>query len=584
MSGTHGNAHTLVMRIFESWRTENVPRYDEATAFEVFASELTMRPYGLALDEIESGIVGGGQDGGIDAVYVFFDDNLLDEDSEVVGRDSRPADFGQGRALELWVIQAKKAASFEETALDRLDGSVRRILDLNQSLDDLAALYNSQLLARISIFRSAWEKLITRRPKVRVHIVYATSGNTRNINAQVEAKQLALKATVDAAVPGADDITVALHGDSELLALYSERPSYSLPMTYQESLTSQNSHIALVRLSDYLALIVDENGRIRRHLFESNVRDFQGRVSVNQEIGESLQNADGPEFWWLNNGVTMICSSAITNNKTYSLTDIQIVNGLQTSYKIYDILKGDIGHPSLERMVLVRIVVTSDAATRDQVIRATNRQTNVTDASLRATDEVQRNIETYFLTRGWYYDRRKNYYKNEGKEASKIVGIPLLGAGLTAMGTSRADKSRGKPSSLLKNDDDYKSVFHPAIDLAIYFWVAKTQRRVNEYLFSVAPATQSEKNNLKFHLSMLMVQSVLGFAPKHPQQLQKLAAEDREFSDDELRTVFADLRMYYEKFVRTQKTPLETAAKSQRFSDYLIECAAKARTKTPVRA
>jgi hypothetical protein len=81
-----------------------------------------------------------------------------------------------------------------------------------------------------------------------------------------------------------------------------------------------------------------------------------------------------------------------------------------------------------------------------------------------------------------------------------------------------------------------------------------------------------------------MVQSVLGFAPKHPQQLQKLAAEDREFSDDELRTVFADLRMYYEKFVRTKKTPLENAAKSQRFSDYLVECAAKARTKTPVRA
>jgi hypothetical protein len=189
MSGTHGNAHTLVMRIFESWRTENVPRYDEARAFEVFASDLTMRPYGLALDEIESGIVGGGQDGGVDAVYVFFDDNLLDEDSEVVSRDSRPADFGQGRALELWVIQAKKAASFEETALDRLDGSVRRILDLNQSLDDLAALYNAQLLARISIFRSAWEKLITRRPKVRVHIIYATSGNARNINAQVEAKK-----------------------------------------------------------------------------------------------------------------------------------------------------------------------------------------------------------------------------------------------------------------------------------------------------------------------------------------------------------------------------------------------------------
>jgi hypothetical protein len=67
---------------------------------------------------------------------------------------------------------------------------------------------------------------------------------------QVEAKRLALQATVQSAVPGSDEVTVELFGDSELLARYNERPSYSLAMTYQESLTSQNSHIALVKLSD----------------------------------------------------------------------------------------------------------------------------------------------------------------------------------------------------------------------------------------------------------------------------------------------------------------------------------------------
>ena len=78
---------------------------------------------------------------------------------------------------------------------------------------------------------------------------------------------------------------------------------------------------------------------------------------------------------------------------------------------------------------------------------------------------MQRQIENYFLTKGWYYDRRKNFYKNDGKEISKIVGIPFLGAAVTAMGLARPDKSRGKPSSLLKNDDDYKQVFSPSIDL-----------------------------------------------------------------------------------------------------------------------
>lgn len=582
MSGTRGNAHALLMRIFESWKSDNFPTYLEGDAFEIFASELALRPFGLTLDEIQMGIVGGGQDGGIDAVYTFFDDNLLAEDSEVVSTESKPSEFAQGRLLELWVIQTKKSASFEEIALDKLDGTIRRVLDMTQDMNALAALYSPELLARMRIFRSAWEKLLTRRTRIRVHVIYATAGDTRNTNAQIEAKRIALQATMMTAVPGADQIEVTLFGDAELLVLYNERPSYSLAMTYQESLTSQNSHIALVKLSDYLSLIVDENGRMRRHLFEWNVRDFEGRVSVNKEIGQSLQSDAGPEFWWLNNGVTMICSTATTNNKTYSLSDIQIVNGLQTSHMIYYILQHEKDHPSLDRMLLVRIIVTSDVATRDQIIRATNRQTNVTDASLRATDVVQRNIESYFLTKGWYYDRRKNYYKNEGKEASKIVGIPLLGAAVTAMGLSRADKARGKPSSLLKNDEDYKQVFHPGIDLEICFWAAKTQRRINDFLDSeIAGATQAEKNNLKFHLSMLAVEAALGAVARRPQQLHSLASAEHKFDDKNLAGTFDNLRTWYRTFLRVDNNSLETVSKSQRFSDYLLDRSTQSRGRRP---
>ncbi len=267
-------------------------------------------------------------------------------------------------------------------------------------------------------------------------------------------------------------------GDKELLARYNEHPSYTLRMEYQESVTSGNSHVALVKLKDYYELIVDENGRLRRHLFEWNVRDYQGNVAVNQDIRKSLTVTDSPEFWWLNNGVTILCSDATSAGKSYSLSNIQIVNGLQTSHEIYDALRNFPAPEAQNKMLLVRIIVTADAATRDKVIRATNRQTAVTDASLRATDDVQRQIENYFLTKGWYYDRRKNFYKNDGKDVARIVGIPFLGAAVTAMGLARPDKSRGKSSSLLKNDDDYRQVFNPAIELEIYLWAAKLLDRV----------------------------------------------------------------------------------------------------------
>lgn len=150
-----GNAQTLLLRIFEAWRSENFPDADPATAFETFASELTLRSYGLSLDEVMAGIVGGGQDGAVDGVYVFFDDVLVDEDSEVVLQESRTSSFGQERSLELWVIQAKRTASFAEGALDKLENTLRRVLDLNEPLQGLAVLYNEGLLA-VGRGRSCW--------------------------------------------------------------------------------------------------------------------------------------------------------------------------------------------------------------------------------------------------------------------------------------------------------------------------------------------------------------------------------------------------------------------------------------------
>lgn len=574
------NARTLLLRIFDAWRADSLAGYSEGDAFEVFASELVLRPYGLVLDDIKAGIVGGGQDGAIDSVYVFFDDNLIDEDSEIVDPSSKATDFSQDRLLELWIIQAKKSPAFEEGALDKIENTIRRLLQLDQPLESLSALYNDRLLSRIALFRNAWDNLITRRPRISVNVVYATTGDRRGVTPQVDAKVEALRQLINVAVAVPDPglVTVELMGDKELLGRYNERPSYAVRMEYQESATSGNSHVALVKLKDYYDLIVDENGRLRRHLFEWNVRDYQGNVEVNKGIRKSLTFPESPEFWWLNNGVTILCSDATSVGKAYSLTNIQIVNGLQTSHEIYEVLKNDRTPETENKMLLVRIIVTADAATRDEVIRATNRQTAVTDASLRATDEVQRQIEDYFLTKGWYYDRRKNFYKNDGKEVSKIVGIPFLGAAMTAMGLARPDKSRGKPSSLLKNNDDYKQVFSSSVDLEIYLWAAKLQRRVDSFVVSdAADATIEQRSNLKFHLSMLIVDRLNGGPVKRPQQLRALASQDASFTDDKMKELFEKLKQWADEYLGTEGVILERAAKAQSFSQYLLKKASEER-------
>jgi AIPR protein. len=100
--------------------------------------------------------------------------------------------------------------------------------------------------------------------------------------------------------------------------------------------------------------------------------------------------------------------------KTITLDDVQIVNGLQTTNSIYEYMN-TLAKVDDKRAILVKIIVANKLEARDRIIKATNFQTPVPAASLRATEPIQRDIEDYFLNKDWFYDRRKNYYKNIGK-------------------------------------------------------------------------------------------------------------------------------------------------------------------------
>ena len=169
----------------------------------------------------------------------------------------------------------------------------------------------------------------------------------------------------------------------------------------------------------------------------------------------------------MNNGITIVASRASQSAKTLTIEDPQIVNGLQTSTEIHKYFsqyktEGD------QRNVLVRVIVPSHADSRDRIIKATNSQTAVPPASLRATGKIHRDIEEYLYPRGLYYDRRKNFYKNEGKPRDRIIGIPQLAQATMAIVLARPDNARARPSSLLKRDDDYEQVYNLAYPIALY--------------------------------------------------------------------------------------------------------------------
>jgi hypothetical protein len=542
-------------------------------AFELFACEQALRARDVSSEEIANGVLGGGNDGGMDGVYVFLADVLLSEDSEIFQEDFAPSKMPVGARLELWVVQAKREVSFTETAVEKVADSTRRLLSLAEQEDDLRKLYSPAVVTRTGYFRNALRALAARHPKVEIHFVYATRGQVATIDTKVVIKGRDLETQLAEVMPGAVG-TVEFLGAAELWRRANDVPSYTTQLTYQENATSGSSHVALVKLRDYIKFLTDEHGDLRRHTFDWNVRDYQGDVEVNREIRDSLQDTTGPEFWWLNNGVTVVCSNASVVGKTYALDDVQVVNGLQTSHTIYNVLRTVADdHAALERAVLVRILVTgNDPATRDRVIRATNRQTSVPAASLRATDDIQRDIESYFLGHGWFYDRRKNFYRNNGKSPERIVSIPLLAQAVMAMGLSRPDNSRARPSSLLKRDDDYKKIFSSSIPLGIYLWLAESQKAVDAFLLSeTANATAQERTNLRFHLAMVAAARVAGTRVWAPAQLRPVATARTPIASADLATCLKLVRDRFTAFEAKTGDPADKIAKGQEFVELLTE-------------
>jgi DNA-binding GntR family transcriptional regulator len=103
--------------------------------------------------------------------------------------------------------------------------------------------------------------------------------------------------------------------------------------------------------------------------------------------------------------------------------------------------------------------VSGDEQLRDQIIRATNNQSAIEQAALHATDKIQRDIEQILERHDFYYERRKNYYRNIGKPVERFVTPMYVAAGYVAVILKQpASAARLKPR-FMRNEARYEQVF-----------------------------------------------------------------------------------------------------------------------------
>ena len=77
-------------------------------------------------------------------------------------------------------------------------------------------------------------------------------------------------------------------------------------------------------------------------------------------------------------------------------------------------------------------------------------------------------FEDFLKSNGYYYDRKKNYYKNHGMPVSKIISISYMAQAMMAIMLLKPDSARARPSTLINSDVEYRKIFSLDKPIDIY--------------------------------------------------------------------------------------------------------------------
>ena len=515
------NNKIIVNGCIEQFKLENELTSNDSETFELFCLSQITKSFDLAFEDIQLSIVDGGNDGGIDSIIVAIDDFLPNSIEDIA-----ELKFSRKTIVTIILSQCKKENSFKETAVDKLIATIPELFNLERSEDALLVRFNPDLVDRALIAREVWKKCSIGGGQLKIIFNYCSYAEGIAINSTFLSKIEQLKSLSKTHFVGAG-IDYVNYSCAELLKLYQTQKNQRLSIRYKDNPLSTSylgfgiGYVGTVKLADYKYFLADEDGTIRDDLFESNIRHFQGLVDVNKKIKETIERPDNEDFWWLNNGITIIASNPSLVGTTLSVDNVQIVNGLQTSYSIY------LNHDSSAddtRSVLVKVIINEDKSTIDHIIASTNSQNPVSPALLRATDKVQRDIELFFLNAGYYYDRRKNYYKNQGKPLSRIFSIQITAQAIESIIYGNSYTARSKPTSLIKEDAAYGRIFNSAHNFQAYLNSCLILKKTVEYWAEIEDkAKKSKLSNFKLHLARIAASFILG---KAEYSIHEIAAID----------------------------------------------------------
>lgn len=542
------NDQRLLDRILEDKRSRLAPDQKLDEFFNYFSASVALQDLDLDIDELRDGIVDGAHDCGVDGIWVLVDDRYVSAD---IDRHT----MLRAKKIQLVILQAKTSSGYQETAFEKLHYHLPILLDMGRDVAELADSTNAKLLDRTGRFLRVLEALASSFPDVFVRVIYATrSAEQPHPNVRAKGNRLVREL---AQVSSGTKCQIEYLGAAELRELSARGAVVVSELVFVDTPMSTSlgeGYVCLSRLDEYYKFITSPNDALRLELFESNVRDYAGRTAVNSAIGETLRSSYRDDFWWFNNGVTIVAEEVRIAGKKIVMKDPQIVNGLQTSHEIYNYFQESGQHH--DRSVLVRIMVPpSSGRSRDGIIRATNSQTELPPGALRATEQIQKDLEESLQRDGFYYERRANYYKNLGFPLEQVVSMSRLAREFTAFVIGEPHSALSYPESRLLEDSHYYKIFSTDHDLDLYRIVLDAHVRITSFLGFYAedtPLLGDTVENWRHHLAYMSSFTLTRL--RRPTHRDLLSINIDHLSDELLEGMTKLLEKEYQASIRGNRT------------------------------
>lgn len=482
--------------------SEQIKETELSKQFELFASYCAIAQHYSETYNVEDIITGDGGDSGIDAMAIIVNGKMItskEEIDDLVELNKVLYD------INFIFVQAKSSSKFDYSLMGTFGVGVKDFFSERPQM-----IRNCQIQDKNSIVTYVFSKMKYAKNKPNCYLYYISTGkwvDDKNcmgrINIAVsDLEMLSIFANVKYIPVDADLLQKYYRSTIDATETEIE---FNDRVILPEIQNVKQAFLGYLSHTEYLKLIVGENGDIRKNVFYDNVRDFQGDNPVNNEISETVC-IDPNKFILFNNGVTIICKQLKNNHRNqFILTDYQIVNGCQTSHVLYN----SRNNITSDLQIPVKLIETNDDETVNRIIKATNRQTEVTNDQLIALNEFHRKLEAFYsaipLKERLYYERRsKQYNYDPNIEKVRIVSI---GTQIKSVASMFYDKPHLASRFYGKVLNSVKDMFNEEHQLLPYYTCAYTLYRL-EYLFR-NKLLSLQYRKFKYHILMMLKYSIV---------------------------------------------------------------------------